>query len=175
MIAFYRGTSILSRLIKWFNWSRWSHVSWIEWDGDKSEIEAWQPTVQHVKHWGDNHTKGTRVDLFDLQDPLSEDEHANLLAFLTSEIGCGYDYFGIVGFILRIKGPARKRWFCSELIFEGLLHAKRRVLCNVEPYQVSPGLMATSPDLVFVGYVIVGDDTDASVNPLGTDHILKAT
>lgn len=180
MIAFYRGTSILSRMIRWFNWSIYSHVSWIEWDGDKSEIEAWRPKVQRVAHWGANHKPGTRVDLYQVSPELSEDAHANLVAFLTSELGCGYDYFGIVGFILRIKGPARKRWFCSELVFEALLHAGRRVLSNVEPYQVSPGLLATSVDLECIGYVIVGDSTErvytdkvASLDPHGAGKIIR--
>jgi hypothetical protein len=37
------------------------------------------------------------------------------------------------------------RWFCSELVFAALAHAGVHLFARIEPWAVSPGLLAISP------------------------------
>ena len=43
MIALYKGTSALSRIIRWRTWSDYTHAAWVFQDG--SVIEEWKGGV----------------------------------------------------------------------------------------------------------------------------------
>lgn len=155
MFAFYEGTSLLSRVIRFLCWSKYSHVSWVEVDKEKcmltgevegEEWEAWQPVVSHVSRFGTNHTDGTIVDLYDFVTPLTEDEHKVFIDYLKSKEGTPYDYMGLLMFILRRKQDnGEKKLFCSEYMFYACLRICRYLLNNVNPCQVSPERLSESP------------------------------
>lgn len=152
MIALYKGTSFLSRLIRWFTWSEYSHAAWLCEDG--SVIEAWQGGgVRHVASLGAQHKAGTPVDMFFVyghgDNLLTTCQRNAVENFLLEQVGEKYDYLGILGFLSRKRMEAHDAWFCSELIFKALNHAGIYPLLRTPACKVSPGLLAISPLLKF--------------------------
>lgn len=195
MILNYQGTSFVSRIIRWMNWRKESHTSWsfctIENGylvGDLSEFEAWidslwrrKGQVYHREKIGmvPIHTKGTRVNLYELKNPLTRDEKEKMTAFLSAQVGLPYDFRGLFGFVTRRLMGREGMWFCAELVFAALLEAGRRILNCILPEQVYPGLIPQSTDIEKQGYIIVGDPAgyrvyQDTVNPHGTNDVLKS-
>ena len=149
MLAFYRGKSWLSWLIRWRTWRDASHVAWICKDG--TVIEAWAPGgVRHVSSLSCRHTPGTRIRLYAVAGLHSE----TVEKLLTGELGAGYDYWGILGFALRRKTENKRRWFCSELIYWAIQQAGIQLLRESEPSKVSPGDLEMSPMLTLYGDLV---------------------
>lgn len=155
MIAAYKGKSLISRLIRFFNWSEYSHISWVCDDG--TEYEAWHiGGVKHVHKFGQNHTKGTEVDLFDIT--LTKGQKDDLEKFLSSKVGCKYDFQAIFGFIIRDSIANKNKLFCSEYIFEAFKSIKISLLNNIEAYKVFPGLLVLSPLLTYKKTIKIGEE-----------------
>ena len=149
MIALYKGTSFLSRLIRWFTWSPYSHAAWICRDG--TVIEAWLPGgVQRVDSISINHRPGTQVDLFDIEG-LTDAQRDSIEKDLADRLGAPYDLLGLLGFLTRERMETHRAYFCSELVFTALSVAGLIPLSRVPACQVSPGLLALSPRLVYKG------------------------
>ena len=144
MIALYKGTSALSRLIRWQTWSEYSHAAWVFPDG--SVIEAWKGGVRHAPGILTQHTQGTDVDLFTLE--LTVEQRWAIQDFLIAQIGKPYDYAGILGFLAAAKTENPEKWFCSELIFAACKSTRIDLLRRVPSWKVSPGLLAYSPLLL---------------------------
>lgn len=89
------------------------------------------------------------ADLFAVAG-LTEEQEKAVEQFLRAQVGKPYDYTMVARFISRRKashGQAGK-WFCSELVFAAFRQAGVELLSRVEPWAVSPGLLAMSPRLV---------------------------
>jgi len=141
MIALYKGTSALSRLIRWRTWSDYSHAAWVF--PDQSVIEAWKGGVTHAPSILAGHAPDTEVHLFTLD--LTIEQRWAIQDFLIAQIGKPYDYGGILGFLTASKTEHPNRWFCSELLFSALKQAKVCLLARIPAWKVSPGLLALSP------------------------------
>ena len=146
MIALYKGTSILSRLIRWRTWSEYSHAAWVFPDG--SVIEAWKGGVTHAPSILAGHAPDTEVHLFTLD--LTTEQRWAIQDFLIAQIGKPYDYAGILGFLTASKTENPGRWFCSELIFAACKSARIELLRRVPAWKVPPGLLAYAPALTSV-------------------------
>jgi hypothetical protein len=68
------------------------------------------------------------------------------------ELAKDYDYGMVARFVSRRQASRTEsdKWFCSELVFAALRKAGIELLRDVEPWAVSPGLLAKSPLLNFV-------------------------
>ena len=119
MIALYKGTSALSRLIRWRTWSEYSHAAWVFPDG--SVIEAWKGGVTHAPSILAGHVPDTEVHLFTLD--LTADQRWAIQDFLIAQIGKPYDYTAILGLGLRRDWQEEDAWFCSELVAWAFQHA----------------------------------------------------
>jgi hypothetical protein len=167
LLLFYRGTSLVSRVIKGFTWSKYSHVSIVPSDGFHLELnkakymaecrlfEAWhkgEPSgVVRRRGIHDAHKKGTRIDVFGVEATV---KIAAVLAFLESQVGKRYDFRGVLGFVSRRDGAqAQDKWFCSELAFAAVQAGGVDLLRDIEPHRVSPGLLSKSPLLKQVGTI----------------------
>lgn len=179
MILEYRGISLMSKMIRFFSFLRfwtqrtklYSHASWTfaeifdgHLTGDLSEWESWQKGgVSHSEKIGTNHTKGTRVDLYELREPLTRDDKELGVLFLTAQLGKKYDWRGIFGVLLRKDSHNTDKWFCCELVLAFLRVMGRMMLQYIEPYQTVPGILTTSPDVTYKGYIVLNDDHDFKV------------
>ena len=139
-VLLFRGRGVISSLIRWQTRGAYSHAAILRPDG--TIIESWQGAGVRIK----DITDWRGVDRFDV--PLMSPEMwASALTFADSMVGSGYDYWAIARFVSRARMPDNQRWFCSELVFAALAHAGLPPLARVEPWAVSPGVLATSPYL----------------------------
>jgi uncharacterized protein YycO len=152
-IALYQGTSFISRAIRWQTRSIYSHAAFLLDDG--SVIEAWQPVVRHVEpfpgaKWdlsalSRQHTPGTKVDILEFKQPLTEDENSALTCLAKYDIGTPYDYVGIERFVTRYGGGTDGHLFCSEQVFDRCAQIGRRLLERCDGWEVPPRDIARSP------------------------------
>ena len=56
----------------------------------------------------------------------------------------GYDYRGLLSFILRYDLGNSSKYFCSELVYEFLLYCGVGLFKNTKPYEVYPSLFLKS-------------------------------
>jgi uncharacterized protein YycO len=154
-LAFFKGKSLTSRLIGWFNWGPYSHVAWYRGEGEL--VEAWQGVgVAESNIAGGLHTSGTQVDLFRIV-ALTDEEAEVMDDFCVRQIGKKYDLFGCLHFISR-RPPYiadQDRWFCSELVATAAAAAGRPLLERVPPWKVSPSMLSYSPLLTFDRTIVV--------------------
>lgn len=141
-IALYRGKGIVSKLILWQSRGLFSHAACVL--SDNSVIESREfKGVQKRAHFKPIEGQET-VQLFNVE--TTPDEEFKIVAFLTGEMGKGYDYLSILRFITRENTDryTNGTWFCSELVFAAFQHAGIDLLARIEAWAVSPGQLATS-------------------------------
>lgn len=133
-IAAWRDSKLpISAVIQWQTRSAYHHVGLVR--PDQSIVEATWPRVtdQNRLHPADDH-----VDLFTFRKwtGWSLVHWEALDEWMSDRIGAPYDAGGALGFLLKWREKADKRWFCSELLGEGVL-----VVCR--KYKLPfPGLQA---------------------------------
>lgn len=173
MIAYFKGKSFISRLIKWRTWGKYSHVAWIV-DRDVAFMhhgrhyhipagtiyESWHKKSKGAARRGvrkgvagDLHKPGTEVDLEAIE--LSDAHYQELILFFERKAAdprAKYGFRGVLaGFSLR-KNSAHGKYtvFCSQLLMQGFAFIKFRLLKNIDPAQTSPVDMSHSPAQSFV-------------------------
>jgi hypothetical protein len=169
-IAAYRGVAEVSRLIQWETRSPYSHIAvWFPAAQAEPELNAEAAEgAQRVAElyeaidagWvragtlGENHDRGTEVDLFDFTAPLTAVEEAAALTVARRMVGARYDYKMVcAGFPLRFNQEphgSRNKLFCSEGAFIVAAAGGRELLERIQPWQVSPRDVVISPLLKWV-------------------------
>ena len=141
-IALHRGKGWIGRLIQWQTRSVYSHASVVLRGLDGPVIESRE--FRGVRAL-DRLDPGEDVDLFSVI--TSRDERHQIRMFLYDQVGKPYDYTMVARFISRRSsaGWTEERWFCSELVFAAFAAAGIHLLRGIEPWAVSPGLLALSP------------------------------
>ena len=144
-IALYHGKSFVSRLIRWQTRSRYLHAAFLL--DDDSVVEAWMPRVRHVRGLSEQHTPGTKVEIFAFNHPLTAAANRRLEDLALGQVGIPYDYRGIFRFLTRERPPhsGRRALFCSELVFLDCERAGLRLLERTEAWRVPPDWLARSP------------------------------
>lgn len=141
-LAFYKGRSLTSRLIKWQSWGQYSHVGVLL--EDDSIIEAWQDGgVLHNAHIGMRHSPDTEVDIYEIPK-LTKEQSIKAFNFLKEQCGKRYDFLGVARFLSRREVDNKNKWFCSELAAAGLAYAGYPLL-NTKPRKISPTVLSWSP------------------------------
>ena len=145
-LAFYRGKSIISRLIRWKTRGKYSHVA-VMFDNGRI-LEAWQGTnsVRWINDLSDGHTPGTKVDIYDIDTLLMEDA---AFKFAEKQIGKEYGYRTIAKFLTNTSGDNREAWICSEIALAVAIAGGVPLLARVDAYKVSPVSLSWSPLLKF--------------------------
>lgn len=147
-LALYRGTSLVSRLIRWQTRSVYSHAAMLM--DDDTVYEAWhRGGVSHAPTLGFNHSPGTMVELYTFF--ATDDQLAKIEAFLKSQVGCKYDWLSVIRFVTRFRTTdgSKSRWFCSELVFAALDAAGIPPLSRIEPHLITPRDLGMSPVFEF--------------------------
>ena len=150
-LAFYCGKSAISRLIQFRTWGQYSHVAHLLSDG--GVIEAWYGGVRRCESVSEQHSRGTKVDIFKIKN-LSADDDLRVMRQAFDRIGQPYDYRGLLGFLLRVHLDSEEQVFCSEMIMEDYQNAGINLLANVRSDKVSPTMLSYSPLLVFEKQII---------------------
>jgi hypothetical protein len=174
MLAYFRGKSAVSKIIKWRTWGQYSHVGWVEPTGEI--FESWHkkdpitgrngPREGHI---GDIHTAGTQVDLFAVK--LTHAQHEDLLHAFRFWIdqGHGYDFSAVLlGFTLRRnRSISQEKMFCSEYMQTGFKDISKPLLINCIAGQISPSTLSYSPLQTSVGSYITGQPWNTPALSLG--------
>ena len=163
MIALYRGTSLISRAIKFLNWSEYSHAAWITPDGRC--VEAWitnswklEGSVLESPRFDSIHTDGTVVDFYSVKGFTPEQE-LQVAGYMRKQLFLPYDFRGIFKFLTRGMSSNNSEWFCSELVFSAL-KAANVTLLNLPAWKVYPAMLSYSPLVEFSGTKICGDNSN---------------
>jgi len=141
-LAQYKGTSWISKAIRWQTRSPYSHSALMF--GVGTVYEAWQKGgVSQVKSLGTNHTPGTIVDLFEFD--CAGHAKNEMALFLLAHIGDPYDFSSVLRFATHRPAYKNGKWFCSELVLTALQAGGLISNTSVKPCEVSPrdmGLIA---------------------------------
>lgn len=143
-ILLFHGRGLISTLIRWQSRGQYSHAAILMPDGQI--VESWQGAGVRVKTLSD----WEGIDRYTIPG-MSPDQWDDAIAYALDQVGAGYDYLGVLRFISRRPSPTNDRWFCSELVFSALRHAGVDLFQRIDPWAVSPGLLAISPKMELVG------------------------
>jgi uncharacterized protein YycO len=149
-VCLHRGTSLVSRLIRWQNRSDYSHASLVLPTGEHVESREGKGVLWHPKFTLTNPTE--QVDWFAVNDLTGERLDA-LLDFLAGQKGKRYDWPMVFGFVSRSRTEGHEsggKWFCSELVFAALAASGVPPLARTDAWEVAPGLLARSPHLILL-------------------------
>ncbi len=141
-IAFYRGTSLLDKLILFFSRGGYSHCSILFDNGSMIESKPFIG-VQKCDTIFSSLKCDTKVDIFEVNTNRKQDKI--IMDFLKNQIGKGYDYLSAIGFIVYSTNEGRKsygRWFCSELVFSAFKKAGINLFERVSSWQISPTVLS---------------------------------
>lgn len=133
-LAFYRGNEWYSKVIQWWTKSPYSHVELIV---DGKWISS-DPT-DGVRIWDE--AKIENVELFDYIE-IDAGMNDTFHWFLGNELGCAYDWKGIVfSQFFNLGVNSNTKWFCSEIITKLLQILLYRDVLDLQPNKVSPGML----------------------------------
>jgi len=115
--AFYKGKKrLFNRLTSWWLRGPYSHCELILATDDKGRSVCASASFLdggvRIKHM---HLNPDHWDIIE----VGGDVH-DAWNWLSHHLGEGYDLLGFVGFIARVLGHDKRRWFCSEAVAEML-------------------------------------------------------
>jgi len=141
-IGLHRGASWISKAIRWQTRSEYSHASLCFSDCIIESMEG------HGVRLLGRYERGQTVDLYRV---AARDIERDVWQFAAAQLGKGYDWTMVLRFLTRRQESRSStgKWFCSELVFASLQQAGVNLLERCEPWEVSPGLLAKSPLLIF--------------------------
>jgi hypothetical protein len=162
------GGSVFGRGVRWFTHAYASHAAYVvRWGEFKSHVLAANaPTLSYIDHPSDalvvveadspgviaRRTLAQVTDPYVLRDyPLDDADRAALYEFLARQLGKGYDWYAIAGFVLRRDIEQRKaaaRWICSELVAAAGGKTKRPLFLTTEYHTITPRDVSLTPALV---------------------------
>ena len=133
-VAFQKNDhSFFAGLIRWWTRSPYSHCELLFDDGvmfsshiAQHGTRFWTPGILSANVW----------DVYHIPTTLEED--IRVRAFCGSELGCSYDWIGILfSQFIRLQREHPRKWFCSEICAAAL--QKVGLLTGAKPCTFSPG------------------------------------
>lgn len=137
-IYFHRGHGIGATLIRFFSRSKYAHVSIAFPNGDLYEAVPFKGCRKTKL----SSTKG--VTPFMLKPGVNLDTRL-VRQYLESELGTGYDYLGVLAFVLGCVKESVSRMFCSEWTFNAVRVGGVELQERTEGRLLRPDQLAMSP------------------------------
>ncbi|MDX1532664.1 MAG: hypothetical protein R3230_00500 [Nitrosopumilaceae archaeon] len=128
-IHFCKSNGIAGLIIRFFTFSKWNHVA-IQ-IGD-NVYEATPLGVKRIPNYGfmQGWSRVTTINLEGLDESAAK-------KFLDKQLGKPYDWLALVALPFRKSWQSSKRWFCSELVSQALIHAGVREF-KIDPWRITP-------------------------------------
>lgn len=140
-IALYLGSDFVDKTILFFSRGGYTHAAIIM--PDDTVIEAYPfRGIRKRKNLHDQ-MGDAQVEIYEVATTPEQD--AIIVKFLHDQIGKGYDYWNIFGFVFHTTHEGRistGKWFCSELVFAAFKKAGINLLERVEAWKVSPTILS---------------------------------
>jgi uncharacterized protein YycO len=149
-IVFSKDKSLTSSIIQWRTMSQWSHVGVIV---GKKKDSGWKTisargkgvVYERLLDWTGY------IQILRVND-ITEQQRENFVNFCIEQVGKQYDIWGFLDFFCMKKIQREDRWFCSELIYRGLLNSGIDIFKNKKtPNFVTPGDLYENPSLKMIG------------------------
>lgn len=137
-VLLFRGRGLLSAVIRWQSRSRYSHAAILLPDG--SIVESWPGRGVRVTTLAD----WDGVERFRVIG-MTPEGWRRAIGFACGEIGCGYDWLGVLRFVSRRRMPSNSLWFCSELVAAAVAEGGVKLVDRIPPSEVSPHALSLSP------------------------------
>lgn len=139
-ILLYRGTGLVSRVIRWRTWGDYAHVAMLV-RGTVYESVEGSGVIKtgHSVHL--DNRKPTKVLQLELPTVVVD----KLVEWCESRVGDKYDYTAIWGFITRLDRQDNGKWFCSEFVVEALKTVGVDLFRRTPSWKISPHLVSISP------------------------------
>ena len=109
-IAFFRGNTFIGKVIRLWTRSQYSHTEILLCDYQDGTYDCLSA----------DYIDGVRInrlsisldewDIVDIDFPISK-----VYEWYSSNYGKGYDYLGLLGFVISPLKQTKSRWFCSEI------------------------------------------------------------
>jgi uncharacterized protein YycO len=147
-ILLYKGTSLISRLIRFQTRSVYSHAAVLLDDG--TVYEAWQTGgVRRIATPFEGHSKGTEIDVYEIPE-LTQASQWAVKAFIKQHLGEKYDFSSVARFVSRRDtNEDNGKWFCSELVLRAF-EAAGYPLLHAVAGMMSPRDVGISPLIRFL-------------------------
>jgi len=142
-IALYLGSDFVDKTILFFSRGGYTHAAIIL--PDDTVIEAYPFRGIRSRKSLTDQMGDAKVEIYDVATTPEQDKI--ITDFLRKQIGKGYDYWNIFGFVFHTTHEGRTsrgRWFCSELVFAAFQEAGINLLARVEAWKVSPTILSFS-------------------------------
>jgi uncharacterized protein YycO len=149
-IAFYKGHTIIDKIILFFSRGGYNHVSIVLDDGRIIEAYPFKGVRVRNDIFESMHPK-TAIDIFEVYTTPEQDEI--IKDFLMNQIGKKYDYHSVFGFVFYTTEEGRRqsgRWMCSELVFAAFKQVGINLLERVDAWKVSPTILSFNPNMKFI-------------------------
>lgn len=144
-LYFYRGHGIGAALIRFFSRSKYAHVSIAFSNGDVYEAVPFKGCIKTTL----KSTEGVTPMMFKHGAVIDE---GRVRAYLESELGTGYDWIGVLAFIIGIK-PRNNLMFCSEYTFNGVKVGGPELQERTDGQLLRPDQLAMSP-IIMIDYAL---------------------
>ena len=105
-----KGSNPFSHLIKLVTWSKWSHIGLIAGNYVYEAVALKGVVKTPLSEFKDRYKGKWEIIEVEVDDVNAVYTRAKEL------LGCGYDYFGVFGFLVRLNLSASKRYQCAEFI-----------------------------------------------------------
>ena len=138
-LQFSSTKGLISKLVQFRTWSWASHVDIVMKDG-RLLGASWKNGVAIRDFDADDYDRVERYTV-DTDDPY-------IVSTAMTKLGSGYDFKGVLGFILRKDIQDKNSWFCSEFIAWAFAQAGKPLLNpDVDIATLSPSKLLLSPYL----------------------------
>ena len=151
-IALVKGTGLICRFIRWQTRSEFSHAAILDSNGVVYEaattgVRSWRAisTDDEGIYAALKRKFGAELEILNVE--TTPDQERAVLQFLWRQLSKRYDFTMVFRFLTREQEArsSTNKWFCSELVFAAFQKAGINLLERIEPWEVSPGLLAYSP------------------------------
>ena len=141
-IALFRGTGVVSWLIKTQTRSEYSHAALVLPNTLDHVIESREFAGVQVRKLTEHELRS--VDFYAVPD-MSDEQYDKVMEAARAELGAKYDYWSVARFLSKKPARQNNRWFCSEFVHKLLADAGHRLLNRVPSAEVPPAWLSYSP------------------------------
>lgn len=143
-IVLYKPYDTLDKIISFFSRGDYSHAAIMMNDGSLIDVRPFKK-IRKIPNIHYERSQNQKVEIYNVNTTKDEDLIIN--DFLNRQIGKGYDYLSVFGFIVNKTELGRKqygKWFCSELIFCAFKKVGINLLERIRQWDVTPVILSYS-------------------------------